>query len=133
MTELPQLDPGLAVLVFNPGDDPIDCLNKAMAFMPLFKMEESLCNKFKGGKYRVMLVQEIREMLQVRREIMQVDKKGLLNDIIVKEKMLLVQARGSGKILDEEQLAFLADPGIPDAKAVLMANLSNYSSDILFE
>ncbi|GJT71212.1 integrase, catalytic region, zinc finger, CCHC-type containing protein [Tanacetum coccineum] len=33
MTEFPQMDSGLAVLVFNQGDDPIACLNKAMAFL----------------------------------------------------------------------------------------------------
>nr|GEZ03803.1 hypothetical protein [Tanacetum cinerariifolium] len=35
MTKLPQLDSGLAIPVFNPGDDPIACLNKAMTFMSL--------------------------------------------------------------------------------------------------
>ncbi|GKF23800.1 hypothetical protein Tco_0076122, partial [Tanacetum coccineum] len=33
MTEFPQKDSGLAILVFNQGDDPIACLNKAMAFL----------------------------------------------------------------------------------------------------
>ncbi|GKE57027.1 hypothetical protein Tco_1496212 [Tanacetum coccineum] len=33
MTESPLVDSGLAVLVFSPGDDPIACLNKAMAFL----------------------------------------------------------------------------------------------------
>ncbi|GJV09914.1 integrase, catalytic region, zinc finger, CCHC-type containing protein [Tanacetum coccineum] len=33
MNEFPQLDSGLAVLVFTQGDDPIACLNKAMAFL----------------------------------------------------------------------------------------------------
>ncbi|GKA92594.1 hypothetical protein Tco_0814519 [Tanacetum coccineum] len=33
MTEFPQLDSGLAVLVFTQGDDPIVCLNKTMAFL----------------------------------------------------------------------------------------------------
>nr|GEU57251.1 retrovirus-related Pol polyprotein from transposon TNT 1-94 [Tanacetum cinerariifolium] len=33
-----------------------------------------------------------------------------------KEKMLLVQAQESGQVLDEEQLAFLADPWIPDGQ-----------------
>ncbi|GKC68637.1 hypothetical protein Tco_1101235 [Tanacetum coccineum] len=77
---------------------------------------------------------------------------------------MLAEAQESGQILDEEQLAFLADPGIPDgqaaqttipntaafqtedldaydsdcddvsnAKAVLMANLSNYGSDVISE
>ncbi|GJY52531.1 retrovirus-related pol polyprotein from transposon TNT 1-94 [Tanacetum coccineum] len=33
MTESPLVDSGLAVPVFSPGDDPIACLNKAMAFL----------------------------------------------------------------------------------------------------
>nr|GEV58096.1 hypothetical protein [Tanacetum cinerariifolium] len=74
---------------------------------------------------------------------------------------MLGKAQEFGQILDEEQLAFLADPGIPDdqaaqiiipntatfetkdldtydsdcndvsnAKVILMANLSNYGSDV---
>ncbi|GKD78321.1 hypothetical protein Tco_1340942, partial [Tanacetum coccineum] len=31
--EFPQLDSGLAVLMFQQGEDPIECINKAMAFM----------------------------------------------------------------------------------------------------
>ncbi|GKC76363.1 hypothetical protein Tco_1127137 [Tanacetum coccineum] len=81
-----------------------------------------------------------------------------------KEKAILHEAHEARKILDEEQLAFLADPDIPDgqaaqttipntaafqtgdldaydsdyddvsnAKAVLMANLSNYGSDVISE
>ncbi|GKF47876.1 hypothetical protein Tco_0141127, partial [Tanacetum coccineum] len=77
---------------------------------------------------------------------------------------MLAETHESGQILDEEQLAFLTDPGIPNgqatqttipnttafqtefldaydsdcddvsnAKAVLMANLSNYGSDIISE
>ncbi|GJR53280.1 hypothetical protein Tco_1403801 [Tanacetum coccineum] len=81
-----------------------------------------------------------------------------------KDKAMLAEAQESGQILDEEQLAFLVDPGILDgqaaqktilnnaafqtedldaydsdcddvsnAKAVLMANLSNYGSDVISE
>ncbi|GJV58393.1 putative ribonuclease H-like domain-containing protein [Tanacetum coccineum] len=81
-----------------------------------------------------------------------------------KEKAMLVEAQKAGQILNEEQLTFLADLGIPDgqavqtiipnndafqtedldtydfdcddisnAKAVLMANISNYGSDIVTE
>ncbi|GJW15309.1 hypothetical protein Tco_0019442 [Tanacetum coccineum] len=81
-----------------------------------------------------------------------------------KENAMLAEAQESGQILDEEQLAFLADLGIPDyqaaqttipntvafqtkdldaydsdcddvsnAKAVLMANLSNYGSNVISE
>ncbi|GJR51203.1 putative ribonuclease H-like domain-containing protein [Tanacetum coccineum] len=80
-----------------------------------------------------------------------------------KEKAMLAEAQEAGQILDEEQLAFLADPGIladqaqtiiphnaafqtedldtydsdcddlSTAQAVLMANISNYGSDIISE
>ncbi|GJS64547.1 hypothetical protein Tco_0679111 [Tanacetum coccineum] len=79
-----------------------------------------------------------------------------------KEKAMLAEAQEAGQIFDEEQLACLADPDIPDgqaaqttipnnvafqtedldtydsdcddvsnAKAVLMANLSNYGSEVI--
>ncbi|GJX02209.1 integrase, catalytic region, zinc finger, CCHC-type containing protein [Tanacetum coccineum] len=81
-----------------------------------------------------------------------------------RDKVLLVKAQGSGKVLNEEELEFLADPGVAEgpvtqtvithnaayqaddldaydsdcddfstAKAVLMANLSSYGSDVLSE
>ncbi|GJU11496.1 hypothetical protein Tco_1133892, partial [Tanacetum coccineum] len=79
-----------------------------------------------------------------------------------RDKVLLVEAQGSGKVLNEEELEFLADLGVAEgpvtqtvithnaayqvdyldaydfdcddfstAKAVLMANLSSYGSDVL--
>ncbi|GKC34462.1 retrovirus-related pol polyprotein from transposon TNT 1-94 [Tanacetum coccineum] len=55
-----------------------------------------------------------------------------------REKVILVEAQGNGKVLIEEELEFLADSGIAEgpisiAKAVLMANLSSYESDVLSE
>ncbi|GJR99340.1 hypothetical protein Tco_0315849 [Tanacetum coccineum] len=114
-------------------------------------------NKFNEDRVKVLLVRELREMLQVQGEIMQLVKQGLLS-------VITVRAQESGQVLNEEQLAFLADPGITDfhdvhptiihnaafqtddldaydsdcddissAKAVLMANLSSYDSDVLSE
>ncbi|GKB58498.1 hypothetical protein Tco_0914684 [Tanacetum coccineum] len=48
-----------------------------------------------------------------------------------KEKAMLAEAQEAGQILDEEQLAFLADPRIP--AAVLMAYICNYGSDVISE
>ncbi|GJY94945.1 hypothetical protein Tco_0511306 [Tanacetum coccineum] len=126
MTEFPLMDSSVAVPVFSLGDNIMSYLNK-----------------FKGGNDKVILVLDIRVMLLVLAETILEGKQELLNAIIA-------------KILDEEQLAFLADPGIPDgqatqtipntttfqtedldaydsncdnvsnAKTVLMANLSNY-------
>ncbi|GKB37481.1 hypothetical protein Tco_0882423 [Tanacetum coccineum] len=39
------------------------------------------------------------------------------DDSWFKDKVLLVQAQASGQILHEEELAFLADPGIPESQA----------------
>ncbi|GJX59269.1 hypothetical protein Tco_0290659 [Tanacetum coccineum] len=127
-----------AVLVFSPGDDPIACLNKAMAFLT--------CNKFKGDKGKIILVILITAMLLVQGEILQVDMQELLNATTAKvkdiwqrsklpthtfskanslslseprnaawykRKQVLANAQEVDKCLDEEQLAFLADPGIP--------------------
>ncbi|GJU36756.1 retrovirus-related pol polyprotein from transposon TNT 1-94 [Tanacetum coccineum] len=59
------------------------------------------------------------------------------DDSWFKDKVLLVQAQASGQILHEEELAFLADPEIPEGQATtdvaLMANLSHYGSDALAE
>nr|GEW31499.1 retrovirus-related Pol polyprotein from transposon TNT 1-94 [Tanacetum cinerariifolium] len=105
----------------------------------------------------------IREMLLVQGEILQVDRQELLNATTAKVKDMWLEAQEAGQILDEEQLAFLADPGIPagqaqtiiphnaafqtedldtydfdcddlsNAQAVLMANISNYGSDVISE
>nr|GEY05677.1 hypothetical protein [Tanacetum cinerariifolium] len=53
------------------------------------------------------------------------------DDSWFKDKVLLVQAQAYGQILHEEELAFLADPGI--AEVALMANLSHYGLDALAE
>ncbi|GJY02820.1 hypothetical protein Tco_0360972 [Tanacetum coccineum] len=40
-----------------------------------------------------------------------------------KDQAMLAKALESGQILDEEQLAFLADPGIPDGQAAQTIDL----------
>nr|GEU51451.1 hypothetical protein [Tanacetum cinerariifolium] len=135
MTELPLVDSGLAVLVFSLEDDPIVCLNKEMAFL--------------------IAVASSRQSTQPKRP---------RNVAWYKDKTMLAEAQEAGQILDEEQLTFLADPGVLDgqaiqiiipnnvafqtedldtydsdcddisnAKAVLMANISNYGSDVISE
>ncbi|GKF95917.1 hypothetical protein Tco_0288652, partial [Tanacetum coccineum] len=57
---------------------------------------------------------------------------------------MLAEAQDAGQILDEEQLAFLANPcdldtydsdcdDLATAQAVLMANISSYGSDVISE
>ncbi|GJU25229.1 integrase, catalytic region, zinc finger, CCHC-type containing protein [Tanacetum coccineum] len=55
------------------------------------------------------------------------------DDSWFKEKVLLVQAQGNGQILHEEELAFLADPGIADGQATqtVITHNAAYQADDL--
>ncbi|GJV22283.1 hypothetical protein Tco_1371303 [Tanacetum coccineum] len=102
MTESPLVDLSFAVHVFSPGDDPIACLNKAMAFLTVGRQGQS----YSGTGYKSNATSS--------RETMQVNRQGLLNATTVKDKAMLAEAQEAGKILDEEKLTFIADPGVPD-------------------
>ncbi|GKB63818.1 retrovirus-related pol polyprotein from transposon TNT 1-94 [Tanacetum coccineum] len=95
-------------------------------------MAGSQCNKFKGDKGKVILVLGIRVMLLVLGEAMQADKKGLPRG----------SKRSSCSDNHSKQCYFLTEDldtydsdydDISNAKAVLMANISNYGSDIILE
>nr|GEW73052.1 retrotransposon protein, putative, Ty1-copia subclass [Tanacetum cinerariifolium] len=129
MTEFPQLDSGLVVPVFTQRDDPIACLNKAMAFLSVVatsrfpptnnqlrtssnvrnqaKTIGLLCNNFKGVMDKVML------------------PKRPKNTTWLKDKVMLDEAHKSGQILDDEKLAFLVDLGIPNGQAAQKTILNN--------
>ncbi|GJS09351.1 phosphopantothenoylcysteine decarboxylase-like protein [Tanacetum coccineum] len=175
MTESPLVDSGLAVPVFSPGDDPIACLNKAIAFLIFVA---SLRHSYSGtgyknnatssggnntsGQARVIKCYNYQDEGHMARKCTQ--PKRPRNAAWYKDKAMSAEAQEVGQILDEEQLAFLADPGvsggqvvqtiipnnaafqtedldtydsecdeISNAKAVLMANISNYGYDIISE
>ncbi|GJV71021.1 hypothetical protein Tco_1491016 [Tanacetum coccineum] len=133
MTESPLVDSSFTVPVFFSRDDPIACLNKAMAFLTAVASS-------RGDFDKVILVLGIRVTLLVLEETMQADRQGLLNATTVKvkdiwlgsalslsnrgmqhgirKKEMLAEAQEAGQILNEEQLAFLADPGVPNGQAV---------------
>nr|GEY99632.1 hypothetical protein [Tanacetum cinerariifolium] len=93
MTESPFVDSSLAVLVFSPRDDPIACLNKEMDFLIAIASSRTLA----------------RQCTQPKR---------LRNAAWYKDKAMLAKAQEAEQILDEEQLIFLADPGVSDGQAV---------------
>ncbi|GJY54075.1 retrovirus-related pol polyprotein from transposon TNT 1-94 [Tanacetum coccineum] len=109
-----------AIPVFSPGDDPIACLNKAMAFL-------TLVASLRGDKGNIILVLVIRVMLLVLGETIQVDKQRLLNATTVKLKDIWL---GNTEDLDTYDSDY---DNISNAKAVLMANISNYGSDAISE
>nr|GEU47968.1 hypothetical protein [Tanacetum cinerariifolium] len=170
------VDSGFAVHVFSSGDDPIACLNKAMAFLTAIAFSRQGKNysgtTYKGnatssrgnttsGQARVVKCYNCQGEGYMARQCTQ--PKRPRNAAWFKEKAMLAEAQEVGQILDEEQLVFLADLGIPadqaqtiiphnvafqtedldtydsncddlsTAQAILMANISNYGSDVISE
>ncbi|GJU40234.1 hypothetical protein Tco_1193191 [Tanacetum coccineum] len=116
MTEAPQMDSSLDVHVLSQGDDPIACLNKAMDFLIAVASSSATSlgearASYSGIGYKSNATSSGGNNTS--------GLERLLNAITVKfkEKMMLAEAQEAGQILDEEQLTFLADPGIPDGQA----------------
>ncbi|GJT36669.1 integrase, catalytic region, zinc finger, CCHC-type containing protein [Tanacetum coccineum] len=159
MTESPFVDSGFAVLVFSPGDDPIACLNKAMAFLTAVASSRfpSTNNQlrtssnprnqatiqdgrvtvqqvqgrqgqnysgttYKGnatssrgnttsGQARVVKCYNCQGKGHMARQCTQ--PKRPRNVAWYRKKAMLAEAQEAEQILDEEQLAFLTNLGIP--------------------
>nr|GFA27432.1 hypothetical protein [Tanacetum cinerariifolium] len=88
-------------------------------------MVESQYNKFRGYKGKVILVLVIIVMLLVLREPMQVDRQGLLNATTVNVKDIWL---GTALSLSEQGMQHSIR-----IKQFLMANISNYGSDVISE
>ncbi|GKB28682.1 hypothetical protein Tco_0868083, partial [Tanacetum coccineum] len=130
----PLIDSGLAVPVFKQGDDSIDAINIMMSFLSIVvtsrfpTTNNQLRNSsnprqqatFHDGRGR----SHARPCLKPKRK---------RDATWFRDKVLLVEAQRSSKVLNEEELEFLADLGVAEAKAVLMSNLSSYRSDVLSE
>ncbi|GJY99284.1 integrase, catalytic region, zinc finger, CCHC-type containing protein, partial [Tanacetum coccineum] len=140
LAEFPQIDSGLAVSVFKQGDDPIDAINKMMSFLSTvvsisFRYYQQSAKKFFQPKtisqQRVVKCFNCQGEGHMARQCLKPKRKR--DATWFRDKVLLVEAQGSGKVLNEEELEFLVDPGVAEAKTILMANLSNYGSDFLSE
>ncbi|GJV66577.1 hypothetical protein Tco_1482086 [Tanacetum coccineum] len=156
MTESPLVDSGLAVLVFSLGDDPIACLNKVMAFLTAVassrfpstnnQLRTSLNPRnqatIQDGRVTVQQVQGRQGQSYSGEGHMarqRTQPKRPRNAAWYKDKAMLAKAQEAGQILDEEQLTEDLDTydsdcdDVSNAKAVLMANISNYGFDVISE
>ncbi|GJX14159.1 hypothetical protein Tco_0205917 [Tanacetum coccineum] len=109
-----QFPPCFAVPIFSPGDDLIACLNKAMAFLTVVA---SLRFPSTNNQLRTSSNPRNQATIQDGRVTVQQLKRPR-NATWYKEKAMLAKAQKAGQILDEEQLAFLADLGVPDGQAI---------------
>nr|GEX41576.1 hypothetical protein [Tanacetum cinerariifolium] len=159
--KFPSLDPGLIVLVFKQGDDPIDAINHMMSFLSAIvtsrypttnnqlrnssnPMQQATINdgritlqpvqgrqnSFATGTSRTYTPEESGSNYGKQMTVICYNCKGeghmskqctkpkrKQDDLWFKDKVLLVQAQANGQIIHEEELAFLADPGIAESQA----------------
>ncbi|GJR16994.1 retrovirus-related pol polyprotein from transposon TNT 1-94 [Tanacetum coccineum] len=152
--------PYLAVPTFLPSDDPIACMNKEMEFLSVV-----FSPRYPSTNNQLISSFNPRNQATVQDSgvtVQQVQGRQGQN-VVGLESQRNASAQAEGKELDEEQLAFLADPRVTDgqvaqtithnaafetynldaydpdcddissAKAVLMANLSSCDLDVLSE
>ncbi|GJX03026.1 retrovirus-related pol polyprotein from transposon TNT 1-94 [Tanacetum coccineum] len=84
-----------------------------------------------SGKQRIVMCYNCKGEGHMSKQCTKPRKKR--DDSWFKDKVLLVQAQASGQILHEEKLAFLADPGIPEAQAtqtVITYNAAYQADDL---
>ncbi|GJV34892.1 reverse transcriptase domain-containing protein [Tanacetum coccineum] len=116
------MDTGLAVPTFQQGEDPINCINKIMAFLSAVALRFPPSNnqlRMYSNPINQATIQDGRVTVQ---QIQCTQSKRPRYYAWFKEKLMLVEA---GQILDEEQLAFIADPGIYEAPVAQQTILQN--------
>ncbi|GJV38308.1 hypothetical protein Tco_1410785 [Tanacetum coccineum] len=102
MTELPLVDSGFVVPVFSLGDDPIACLNKAMAFLTAVAS-----SRFPSTNNQLRTSSNPR------------------NQATIQDGRVTVQQTEDLDTCDSDC------DDISNTKAVLMTNISNYGSDVI--
>ncbi|GJS54535.1 ribonuclease H-like domain-containing protein [Tanacetum coccineum] len=132
LSEFPQIDSGLAVPVFKQGDYPINAINKMMVTVqPVQERQSSFI--VGTSRTRANISRIGRNNLGQQRIVkcFNCQGEGHMARQCPKTKRNMDATWFRGKVLNEEELDFLGDPGVAEAKAVLMANLSSYGSDVL--
>ncbi|GJW26023.1 retrovirus-related pol polyprotein from transposon TNT 1-94 [Tanacetum coccineum] len=149
-SEFPQLDSGLIVPVFQKGDDPIDAINHMMSFLTVVvtscypTTNNQLRNSsnprqqatINDGRATLQPIQGRHTSFVVgttRTYTQRASGSNSGKQRTFKDKVLLVQAQANGQILHEEELAFLADPGIAEGQAtqtVITYNAAYQADDL---
>ncbi|GKA92546.1 hypothetical protein Tco_0814471 [Tanacetum coccineum] len=152
------IDSGLIVLVFKQRDDPIDAINKMMSFLSTvvtsrFPSTNNQLRNSSNPRQQATIhdervtVQPLQGRpnsyaactLRTRANTLGIEGSYSGQQRVVKcfncqrDKVLLVEAQGNGKVLNEEELEFLADPGIakgPVTQSVITHNAAYQADDL---
>ncbi|GJR32638.1 integrase, catalytic region, zinc finger, CCHC-type containing protein [Tanacetum coccineum] len=134
----------LAVPVFKQRDDPIDAINKMMSLLSIVGRQSSFDVGTSGTRANISGIcrnnsgqQRVVKCFNCQREghmARQCPKPKRKRDATwFRDKVLLVEAQGSGKVFNEEELEFFADPGVAEGPITQMIITHNatYQADDL--
>ncbi|GJR48302.1 putative reverse transcriptase domain-containing protein [Tanacetum coccineum] len=148
LVEFPQIDSGLAVPVFKQGDNPIDAINKMMSFLVTVQPVQGRQGSFtagtsgtranisgtggnNSGQQRVVKYFNCQGEGHMARQCPNPNRKR--DATWFRDKVLLVEAQGNGKVLNEEELEFLTDPRIaegPVTQTIITHNATYQVDDL---
>nr|GEU98985.1 retrovirus-related Pol polyprotein from transposon TNT 1-94 [Tanacetum cinerariifolium] len=139
---------GLVVPAFQKGDDPIDAINHMMSFLTVVVTSRyPLTNnqlRTSSNPYQQTTINNRRVTIQLIQGRQNYMTAGMSRQYTsgpsgtswkhrFKDKVLLVQAQANGQVLHEEELEFLADPGIAETQSTqyVVTNNAAYQADDL--
>nr|GFB24132.1 hypothetical protein [Tanacetum cinerariifolium] len=141
---------GLVVPIFQKGDDPIDAINHMISFLTsvVASRYPATNNQLRtssnprqqatinNGRVTIQPIQGRQNFVSAGEGHMskQCTKPTRKRDAEwFKDKVLLVQAQANGQVLQEEELEFLADPGIQESSSnqMVITNNAAYQVDDL--
>nr|GEX31960.1 hypothetical protein [Tanacetum cinerariifolium] len=128
-----QPDTGLVVPVFQKGDDPIDAINHMMSsltavvtsrYPPTYNQLRTSSNPcqqatINNGRVTIQPIQGRQHSLTADGHMSKqcTKPKRKRDEALFKDNVLLVEAQANGQVLHEEELEFLADPGIVETQS----------------
>nr|GEU86490.1 putative ribonuclease H-like domain-containing protein [Tanacetum cinerariifolium] len=126
-SEFSSPDTGLVVPVFQKGDDPIDAINQMMSFLTLV-----VTSRYPPMNNQLRTSSNPRQQATINNGRCTKPKRRR-DEHWFKDKVLLVQAQANGQVLQEEELEFLADPGIAETSSTQYVVINNaaYQADDL--
>ncbi|GJR19096.1 retrovirus-related pol polyprotein from transposon TNT 1-94 [Tanacetum coccineum] len=126
-----QLDTGLTILDFKHNNDPIDAINHAMSFLSAV-----VTSRYPTTNNQLRNSSNLRQQATInvgRVTVQLVQGRQISYAVVTTRTFTLGATQASGKILHEEELAFLTDPGIPEAQATqtVITHNAAYQADDL--
>nr|GEV34010.1 uncharacterized mitochondrial protein AtMg00810-like [Tanacetum cinerariifolium] len=123
-SEFSQPDTGLVVPVFQKGDDPIDAINHMMSLLTVV-----VTSRYPPTNNQLRTSSNPCQQATINNG----RPKRKRDEAWFKDKVLLVQAQANEQVLHEEELEFLADPGIAETQStqyVVTKNAAYQADDV---